>query len=321
MSPSSLGQETSTADFQSTKKFEDDTTKTVPSNSTITSTTAFTRNQSEDAAKKIFQRAAKAIPLEWRGTFVSSSSLRSTLAQIQGENESTTVHVLVKNVTEAQIDEAISQLSFKRMTRVWVEIDDAIITIMPGLKHEITCTTFSNQIMFAIAMIPGHDTLSVLDVRAARFHCPGKRSKEGDNGLMYPTRSGKGIEWPNLMIEVGHAEPLSQLRIDAEWWLINGGGLTRMVIIILVSDSPDALDIEVWELRPNPGCKTRNTPTTIPTATNKLQINSVANVNPANASLTIPYAVLFDTEHPSAADIVFSHVQLSKMANHIFRHT
>lgn len=321
MSPSSLERKTSTVDFQSTKAFEDDITKTTPSDSTITSTTAFTSNQSEDTAKNIFQRAAKAIPSEWRSTFVSSGSLRSTLVRIQSENESTTVHVLVQNVTEDQIDEVIYKLSFKRMTRVWVEIDSAIITIMPGLKHEITCTTFSNQIMFAIATMPGHDTLSVLDVRAARFHCPGKRSKEGDNGLMCPTRSGKGIEWPNLMIEVGHAEPLCQLRIDAEWWLINSGGLTRMVIIILVSDSPDALDIEVWELGPNPRRESRNTPTTVPTATNKLQINGAANVNPANASLTIPYAVLFDNDHPSAADVVFSHVQLSKMANHIFRHT
>lgn len=45
------------------------------------------------------------------------------------------------------------------------------------------------------------------------------------------------------MIGVGHAEASSELRIDAEWWLINRGGLTRMMIIILVSDSADALHI------------------------------------------------------------------------------
>ena len=37
------------------------------------------------------------------------------------------------------------------------------------------------------------------------------------------------------MIEVGYSEPLSQLQTDAEWRLVNSGGLTRMVIIILVS--------------------------------------------------------------------------------------
>lgn len=94
-----------------------------------------------------------------------------------------------------------------------------------------------------------------------------------------------------------------------------------MVIIILVSDSSDALDIEVRELGSNPRWKTRNTPTTSPTATNKLQIKGAANANPANASFPIPYAVIFDNDHRFAADIVFSHVQLSKIANHIFRHT
>lgn len=79
-------------------------------------------------------------------------------------------NVIVKNVTENKIDEDISQLSFKRMTHVC------------GLKHEITCTNSSNQIMFAISMIPGHDTLSVLDVRAARFHCPGKGVKKEKKG-------------------------------------------------------------------------------------------------------------------------------------------
>lgn len=123
------------------------------------------------------------------------------------------------------------------------------------------------------------------------------------------------------MIEVGYSEPLSQLRIDAEWWLVNSGGLTRMVIVILVSDRPDALDIEVWELGPNLRRKTRNTPTTVPTATNKLHIDGTANVNPGNASLTIPYAVLFDNAHPFAADIVVSHARLSEIANIIFQQT
>ena len=50
------------ADFENAKKFEDDSAKTIPSNSTIiTSMTAYTTKQFEDAAKKIFQRATKEI--------------------------------------------------------------------------------------------------------------------------------------------------------------------------------------------------------------------------------------------------------------------
>ena len=116
------------------------------------------------------------------------------------------------------------------------------------------------------------------------------------------------------MIEMGYSEPLSQLRIDAEWRLVNRGGLTRMVIIILLSDTPDALDIEVWELRSDSRRKTRNTPTTIPITANKLEIDYAANANPA---LTTPYAVFFDNAHPFIADIMLSHVQLSEMGHHI----
>ena len=119
ISSSSLIQKTSMVDLKGTKKFEDDITKTIPSNSTgITSITALTSKQFEDAAKKIFQRATKEIRSEWHNTFTSSSSLRSTLVRLQSENESSTVHVFIKNVTEDQIDEALSQLPFRRMTRV-----------------------------------------------------------------------------------------------------------------------------------------------------------------------------------------------------------
>lgn len=85
---------------------------------------------------------------------------------------------------------------------------------------------------------------------------------------------------------MGYSEPLSQIRVVAEWWLVNRGCLTRLLIIILVSDSPDALGIE---LCPNPKHKTRNTPAEIPNATNKIQIDDEENVNPVDASLTIRY--------------------------------
>ncbi len=88
---------------------------------------------------------------------------------------------------------------------------------------------------------------------------------------------------------MGYSEPLSQIRVVAEWWLVNRGCLTRLLILILVSDSPDALGIEVWEPGPNPRRKTRNTPAEIPNATNKIQIDDEENVNPVDASLTIRY--------------------------------
>lgn len=217
------------------------------------------------------------------------------------------VPALVKNVTEEQIDKARSQLPFGRMIRVLIEGDNAIIKIIPGLKHEIVGDIFSTEVRFDIAMIPGYDRLLVIGVGSTTFHCPGKRSKKGDKGFKCSSRLDKGIEWPNLMIEVGYSEPLSHLRLDAEWWLRNSTGFTRMVDIILISDDPK-LDIEVWELRPNLGCQT-------PIRTNQLQIDSTGNVDPANTSLIISYTVFFDNDHPSVLDSRKSRILFSTNHN------
>lgn len=78
---------------------------------------------------------------------------------------------------------------------------------MPGSEHEITSRAFYDEIKAHVAQTPGHDYRSVVGVGAARYRCPGKRSKEGDDGLKCPTRLGTAA-WPNLMIEVGYSEPL-----------------------------------------------------------------------------------------------------------------
>lgn len=170
---------------------------------------------------------------------------------------------------------------------------------------------FCKEIVVAFFMIPGHGPCSFVGLGATRFHCSGKRCKEGDHGVRCPTRYGKGIKWPNLMIKVGYSEPLSHLRIRAAWWLVNCIGLTRMVIIILKSNSSNALDIDVWELSTNPRPKRRSTPITIPIVTNKIQIDDAGNVNLANASLTIPYTFLFENPYPFTTDIVLSDTPIS----------
>ena len=98
-------------------------------------------------------------------------------------------------------------------------------------------------------MIPGHNNYdSFFGVRTARFHYPGKRSKEGDNGISCPKRFGRGIEWPKPDDRSGLFRILKPAPHQRGMVACKYGSLARMVIIILVSDSPDALGIEVWEL-------------------------------------------------------------------------
>lgn len=123
---------------------------------------------------------------------------------------------------------------------------------MPGCRHEVTSRTFFYYIATAVQDIPNHSPTSIEGVGSTRFHStPGERSNEGDEGIKCRTRAGRD-NWPNVMLEVGCSEPLSQLRIDAEWWLVSSKGATNMVIIIQMSQQPDALDLEVWKMKPKP---------------------------------------------------------------------
>lgn len=151
--------------------------------------------------------------------------------------------------------------------------------------------------------MPGHNVYSVIGVGAGRFHSPG-RSKEGDSGIKCSTRVA-GNEWLNLMIEVGDSEPLRQLRFDGQWWLLNSGGRTNVVILVQVEKEPKSVIIEVWELVPNPDQRTRFASPTIPAATTRLSIDGAGVVAPANGSLVIPYDAVFDNPHPDAAPIIF----------------
>lgn len=198
--------------------------------------------------------------------------------------------------------------------RVWRELEDVIITAMPSVKHEVTSRTIFAEILSAIARIRGHDTCSVRGLGSTRFHASSKRSKEGDEGIRCTTR--QSIKWPNIMIEVGYSEPLPQLRLDAEWWLVESKGHTSMVIIVLVAGNPNSLDVEIWQLRPNKTRpQTRSLPIIdIPTATQEIHIDAAGVVTPTGCSLTIPYSSLFDTPNPSSCDITFSASQLSKTA-------
>ena len=285
--------------------------------STRKTTFSHVRNKSSvELSTSIFTRSATLIPPEDYLLFTSAEALKWKLLHLQASKGNSTFRVVVKNVTDEQLEAATVELPFKKMMRSWRELDDVIITVMPGLKHEVTSRTLFAEIVSAVARIPGHDNYSVRALGSARFHSPGKRSKEGDEGIRCATR--QSIKWPNVMIEVGYSEPLAQLRLDAEWWLLESKGHASMVIVVLVADNPNSIDMETWQLRPNNRPQTRSSPKDMPTATQQIHVDAAGAVTPTGCSLTIPYSSLFDTPNPSSCDIIFSASQLSKFAQHIY---
>lgn len=282
--------------------------------------TGETNKKQTDLAGDLFETAIQTIPNDLCITFTTSGTLRATITRLYQAQKEATVRLLLTGITEDCIDTAINQLPFRRFIRVWChpDVNSAILRIMLGCRHEVASRTFFHYIANAVQDIPNHSPTSIKGVGSTRFHStPGQRSKEGDEGIKCRTRAGRD-NWPNVMLEVGCSEPLSQLRIDAEWWLVSSKGATNMVIIIQISQQPDALDLEVWKMKPNPSRLTRSSPAEIPFCASTIHVDAHGALTPPNATLTVSYTALFDLPTPYAPDIVITTQQLREISASIF---
>jgi hypothetical protein len=240
-------------------------------------------------------------------------------AEQQSFGDGTTVRLLVRGVSNDAVDRALKNLQFRVLVRTWYEVDveSAIIKLMPSSRHDITSRAFYTAIQNRVMIMPGHDSFSLVGLGSTRFSSPGGRSKEGDEGLRCGTRIGPQ-SWPNVMIEVGYSESLLQLRMDVQWWLTSSGGLTKLAILVLLNDNPNNLHVEVWVLGPNPRRVTRQSQATIPVRTSLIDIDATGAVTPPGATLTIPYDALFDIPNANGTDVVLAANDLSLLALHIF---
>lgn len=94
------------------------------------------RNKSSvDLSTPILTRSATLIPPEDYFLFTSAEALKWKLLHLQASKGNSTFRLVVKNVTDEQLEAAIVELPFNKMMRSWRELDDVIITVMPGLKH------------------------------------------------------------------------------------------------------------------------------------------------------------------------------------------
>lgn len=70
--------------------------------------------------------------------------------------------------------------------------------------------------------------------------------KEPDAGYKPLPAWGLVSDWPSIVFEVGQSESLSQLRTDAEWWLVNSGGQAMIALIISLKSALSVIHIEKW---------------------------------------------------------------------------
>ncbi|KAI5809561.1 hypothetical protein DFH27DRAFT_508298 [Peziza echinospora] len=266
----------------------------------------------------VFSQISQTIPFHRRLSYTTIKDIASQLQSID-RSKPTGTYVLIEQITRHDLellDNALEHLGIRRHARFTYEeeLELLIVRFMPSASHEVASTMFMMEIMQRIMSIPGHTMRSVVGMGATRFSVPGVRSKEGDQAIRPTTRSRD--DWPSIVMEVG-SESLRQLRLDAEWWLVNGAGQVRMVIILRVGKDPYSMRIESWEMVATTRI-TRAARANTPRCTQAWAIDQASAIAPQGVSITIPYMAIFDVPNIAGRDIEFTSSDLSSFALWVF---
>lgn len=218
-----------------------------------------------------------------------------------------------------ELDRALRNRQLRNSVRMMFEgiSDGLIVRLMPSRELDVTEVEFFRALCSKIAQMPGHTERSVVGMRASCMILPGLRSNETGMSLRPGQRMANNNPWPSVTIEVGYSQNLSQLRLDAQWWLIYSANQTRFVVLLHVARNPNRLNMECWSMSP-PQRITRNTPPQVPRCGQEFSIDSAGVITSIHAQLTIPYTSIFDLPHPNSADIIFTHAELSDLALWIY---
>ena len=200
-------------------------------------------------------------------------------------------------------------------------LDAAILNVKRNnLDYNLISVCFTNQLAHKIDSIPGSIADPVSGCGAALFTVPRVRSKQGDQCLRPYTRRGM-LGWPSVMVEIGNAEGMDFLRLDAEWWLMHSDKKIRFVILVKLEKDPFAIRLECWMMVETGRRQTRLTPALIPRCVQDFDIDEVGDVKSTLGStkLEVPYSCIFDeVPNPLPPAATLSTPELSEFALRMF---
>ena len=127
-----------------------------------------------------------------------------------------------------------------------------VTKLMAGPHHELASSLFADMFRDKVAS-GGLPRSSFYDLGTTRYEPPGGRAKEADRALR-PASWNRATDWSSLVIEVGVAESLSQLRTD--------GRQTRVVILISIETTSRVVKLSTGKTHREPGrhvCRVRST--------------------------------------------------------------
>jgi hypothetical protein len=228
-------------------------------------------------------------------------------------------HVSIDDL--AEIDCARNKIGKGTRMTYYTDVN-LLIVKLPTAEHELAHRNLAKKMCFMLTRMGISDD-ELDSVGATTYYVPGS-AKEADSAYRPHFFRPSKIDWPTIVFESGVSESLSQLRLDAEWWLENSNGAVKIVIIISIKRASQSLQIEKWELasisRMRPLTRAfsdaANVPPLIPTKTQEITIDQ-------NTVTGAPLVFEFDKIFlrpavPPETDIIFTAQVLSTWAARIW---
>ncbi|KAG0566910.1 hypothetical protein KC19_7G096700 [Ceratodon purpureus] len=216
----------------------------------------------------------------------SSAALDCEVSSADGKQYVAFENVTSKNFEDIQKLREASNKTLPAMRILYDRVSEILIVkIIPGsgVFHYVATG------LFIARFTRKYPIDSLVGVGATRFE--GRdRAKEGDSGYKPITRTS-GDAWPSLMVEVGVAGSLNQLRNDARFWLTSGGD-TRVVILISINRVAKEVRFERWEDVPRVQPRGPSTPLYNPGMVQSITLEH--NVQYAGPALQIPAVKVYD---------------------------
>ncbi|KAF8740687.1 hypothetical protein AX14_007587 [Amanita brunnescens Koide BX004] len=132
------------------------------------------------------------------------------------------VHIYAFNVHPEQLQSAhdlLDKAEGRRAMRVTYSDDhNFIVRYMPGAVHNEALSYWTATLLFALTQLTPPPYTTAMPPGCMTFHTTtfqlGSKKKQADSGIR-PIAS----HLPSIVLEVGDSESLTQLKIDARFWL------------------------------------------------------------------------------------------------------
>ena len=261
---------------------------------------------------------------QYKGIRDLQKRVRAQSAELQA-GHSKQQYLVFQGVTKQQLAEIDRERdSIGRHTRIthYTSINLLVIKLVASVLHELAHSVFADTLTGRLILM-GLPIPPLLRVGAARYD-GNLSSKEGDSAYK-PDSRNRREDWPTIVFESGFSETLTQLRIDAQWWLTNSQGDVRIVVIVFARPEDRTLRLEKWCLTPT---SLRRSPrlnqhVQVPTRVQEILITQNPPAHPggaatytvAGAPLTLEFQeMLLRTPAPPESDVTFTAADLSQLA-------